>query len=771
MIRFCWESLLFHERRIHMTSYAQRRTLKEDVRAWWPAALAGLAGLIVLIPVWLKSYVPYGYDSLFHLFSLVSLDQRIAAGDVYPLRFPGFAYGYGWAEPSYYPPLSPYFLELLHLLGANYVIAYKLGMTLMVVGAALSSYALGAALFNRYAGVVTAIIYVFNPYFLSLISPRGALAEMLGLAVAPLVFLAIYRTANAPGWHTYLAISLTVALMILAHPLSTFLFAPFILAFAVAVLVSADPAQRGRVLGVLVAGAFTGALLSCFYWLPARLEPGGLRVFDFSAVRALFLGDFKPLHQILGFGWFGASSNKYPAATFSAALLALAILSLLCFVITWRRRGAVGRVWLFFFVGCTLVDIWLMSKYAVPLWQRIPLAVFVQFPFRWLGPLALFAALMIGGGFAALGPDRLGRTIQVAVPILLLASMVTASADWKVDPMMLASAGVAQVTAADIHDGALLAFEHDIAYSQATIEKCWIWAYEYVPSSSTLSDCRTFVDTVLNDTPVRSTLPPMQARIFPTLADANRLEAQVASPAPWVLSLHAFWIPGWSATIDGKPARTAPTDAIGVVGVEVPAGAHRVRLAFGPTPLRMAVRVISLLALAAWLGMAWWRHRRLATMVSLALLISVGLVGGQALRAPAAPAVQPLDVDLGNKIGLQGFALDQTDDTLAVHLVWLARESMEESYKVFIHVIDDQGKLLAQTDSRPQSYASNTNRWIPGQVIVDRFEVPLPSDAPPGRYQVRVGLYNEADGQRLPVLDAMGKAIDGQVLLGYLDLP
>ena len=123
--------------------------------------------------MWLKSYVPYGYDSLFHLFSLVSLDQRIAAGDVYPLRFPGFAYGYGWAELSYYPPLSPYLLELLHLLGANYVIAYKLGMTLMVVGAALSSYALGAAIFNRYAGLVTAIVYVFNPYFLSLLSLAG----------------------------------------------------------------------------------------------------------------------------------------------------------------------------------------------------------------------------------------------------------------------------------------------------------------------------------------------------------------------------------------------------------------------------------------------------------------------------------------------------------------------------------------------------------------------------------------------------------------------
>ena len=52
--------------------------------------------------------------------------------------------------------------------------------------------------------------------------------------------------------------------------------------------------------------------------------------------------------------------------------------------------------------------------------------------------------------------------------------------------MMLASAGAAQVTAADIHDSGLLAFEHDVAYSQATKENCWIWAYEYIPSTSFL---------------------------------------------------------------------------------------------------------------------------------------------------------------------------------------------------------------------------------------------------------------------------------------------
>ena len=558
--------------------------------------------------------------------------------------------------------------------------------------------------------------------------------------------------------------------MVLTHPLSTFLFAPFILAFAIVALALVGRERRERVLGVFAAGALTGVLLSCFYWLPARLEPGGLRVFDLPVVLAAFLNDLKPLRQMLRFGWFGASSSRYPAVTYPVALLTLLGLSLGSFVLNYRRRGAAKRVWVLFFAACIFVDIWMMSVYAIPLWRAIPPVVYVQFPFRWLGPLALFLALTIGGGLGFASSDRSGRLVRIAAAILLVAFAVTTLARLKVTPAMLASAGVAKVTSADISQSGLLAYEHDVA-TRLTTEGCWIWAYEYVPSTSFLSHCPKFVDTMLNDTPVRSTLPPVQARFIPVQADANRLEAQVTSPKPWMLSLHAFWVPGWLATIDGKPARAVPTDAIGVVGMEVPAGEHRVRLAFGPTPLRVAAIAVSLLALAVWLVLAWWRYRRLAALVSLAILLVVVLVGGRALRAPLTPAIQPLDVNLGNKIGLQGFALEKLDDKLAVHLVWLMREPVEESYKVFIHVIDDQGKLLAQTDSRPQGYASNTNRWIPGQVVADRFAVPLPPDTPLGRYQVRAGLYNEADGQRLPVLDATGKAIDDQVLLGNLNLP
>ena len=86
----------------------------------------------------------------------------------------------------------------------------------------------------------------------------------------------------------------------------------------------------------------------------------------------------------------------------------------------------------------------------------------------------------------------------------------------------------------------------------------------------------------------------------------------------------------------GSRWRLVPSDAIGLAGVALPAGEHEVRLAFGPTPLRRAAMWVSLLALAGWLVIAWRRHWRLAAVVTVALMLMAGLIGGRALRAPAA---------------------------------------------------------------------------------------------------------------------------------------
>nr|HMT22096.1 hypothetical protein [Promineifilum sp.] len=57
-------------------------------------------------------------------------------------------------------------------------------------------------------------------------------------------------------------------------------------------------------------------------------------------------------------------------------------------------------------------------------------------------------------------------------------------------------------------------------------------------------------------------------------------------------------------------------------------------------------------------------------------------------------------------------------------------------------------------------------QWRPGQVVTDPYVVELAPELPPGDYRVIVGLYLLATGQRLPVVDESGNAVDDKVEMG-----
>jgi mannosyltransferase len=121
---------------------------------------------------------------------------------------------------------------------------------------------------------------------------------------------------------------------------------------------------------------------------------------------------------------------------------------------------------------------------------------------------------------------------------------------------------------------------------------------------------------------------------------------------------------------------------------------------------------------------------------------------------PEAPAVA-LDVRFGEAIRLRGCALPEErpapGDILPVTLFWEAQSSVTERYKVTVQLLDDAGQLVAQHDGEPGGGLIPTTAWDVGRAWPDRHGVPLPSDLPPGRYTLIVGLYHLATGERLPV--------------------
>jgi len=139
--------------------------------------------------------------------------------------------------------------------------------------------------------------------------------------------------------------------------------------------------------------------------------------------------------------------------------------------------------------------------------------------------------------------------------------------------------------------------------------------------------------------------------------------------------------------------------------------------------------------------------------------------GAEAQLLPSHPLEVHFGDELGDEIELLGYDLDadtyRPGDSVHVTLYYRARREMETDYTVFTHVLGPHnpatgGPLWGQSDSEPCQRAYRTSAWAPGEIVRDRFSIPIAGDAPPGEYQLEVGVYLLATMTRLPATDAAG---------------
>ena len=102
-----------------------------------------------------------------------------------------------------------------------------------------------------------------------------------------------------------------------------------------------------------------------------------------------------------------------------------------------------------------------------------------------------------------------------------------------------------------------------------------------------------------------------------------------------------------------------------------------------------------------------------------------------------------------------------------ITLYWQALNSLPTPYTVFVHLVDAEGHLIAQHDGPPAGGAYPTPFWSPGDIVPDEHVLRLPRAPSPGRYQLRVGLYDSATQQRLP----LETEANGQSTFFTIDLP
>jgi len=97
--------------------------------------------------------------------------------------------------------------------------------------------------------------------------------------------------------------------------------------------------------------------------------------------------------------------------------------------------------------------------------------------------------------------------------------------------------------------------------------------------------------------------------------------------------------------------------------------------------------------------------------------------------------------------------------TLPLDLIWRADGAVDEAYTVFVHLIDAQGRVVADADSPPFSGLFPTNRWQVGEVLRDRHRLKIPRDLAPGEYRIEIGMYISATNARVLLDDGADRIV------------
>jgi len=147
----------------------------------------------------------------------------------------------------------------------------------------------------------------------------------------------------------------------------------------------------------------------------------------------------------------------------------------------------------------------------------------------------------------------------------------------------------------------------------------------------------------------------------------------------------------------------------------------------------------------------------------------------QQVWQPGTDDLQPTLVVLEGRIALTGVHIRQREvkgaQSVEVGLRWRALTPLARSYKLFLHLVDDDGRIWAQRDDPPAGRRYPTIAWLAGESVYGRYLLRLPPETPQGKLSLVVGLYDPTTGQRLLINEATAVRDGSSAVIGQTTVP
>lgn len=127
-----------------------------------------------------------------------------------------------------------------------------------------------------------------------------------------------------------------------------------------------------------------------------------------------------------------------------------------------------------------------------------------------------------------------------------------------------------------------------------------------------------------------------------------------------------------------------------------------------------------------------------------------------------------VNAKFGNAFVLSAFLMPDKfrgGDSFTLTVYWQSIAKTDKDYTMFVHVLDANGKVVAQIDAQPRGGNYPTSIWDAGESIREDYVLSLPKDLPAGEYKIEIGAYEYPSLARVQIIDASGKNVGDHLIL------
>jgi hypothetical protein len=505
-----------------------------------------------------------GHDLLFHVSAWVEVDHQWQEGVVLPQWSGSSNFGLGSPRFIFYPPLA--FLLggfVSWLLPLQTSVGAYCWLVLLIAG--VSMFAFSSDFLPLPFALVAAVMYLASPYFIVVLHPRGALAELLAEALFPLYWHFVVRATRGSTSGIWWSAIVMTAIWLSNIPAGCIVAYSTLLFSIVFAWKTHSLAGSCRIIvGLLFS---TGLVMAYIY--PALRE-------------ASLIHSSTILHDPSKSLVFGSIA----AGRFTNSVGGIALLQLLWALASVRDSSkntaplnAPVRLGIIILALAWFV---MMSPISAPLWRVLPGGGYIQYPWR--------SSFIVAFAFAFLVADALRSSQQHTA--------------------LLGALAIAMVIASGL---AVVAYHYHIAPtigSLAQVEKDvegegFLGPPEYVPQNARWPEHPKEVTQSGRILGSSDTQPP---EIQVLTWKNTRKEFEVDSAQPQFLSLRLFAYPRWHAYVNGRNVRTGSGPS-GLLTLPVPVGRNHIEVLFESTPDRATGARLSAAALVLLAIFCYTEHR------------------------------------------------------------------------------------------------------------------------------------------------------------------